>query len=122
MNKINSIPSEKTPNFSTEMSNITPLLTDNPLHTKILESAVKLGAKLGIPTFIVGGFVRDKLMNRPTTDIDIMVEGDGVGFAKELAKELKINTVVDYEKFGTALIPHSDVEIEIATARKEFFS
>jgi len=122
MNKINSIPSEKIPNFSTKMSNITPLLTENPLHTEILESAGKLGAKLGIPTFIVGGFVRDKLMNRPTTDIDIMVEGDGVDFARKLAKELKINTVVDYEKFGTALIPHSDVEIEIASARKETYS
>ncbi len=104
------------------MSNITPLLTDNPLHTQILETAGKLGAKLGIPTFIVGGFVRDKLMGRATTDIDIMVEGDGVAFARKLAKELKINTVVDYEKFGTALIPHADVEIEVATARKETYS
>ena len=95
MNKINSIPSEKTPNFPTNMSNITPILTNNPLHAEILQTAGRLGAKLGIPTFIVGGFVRDKLMNRPTTDIDIMVEGDGVAFAKQLAKELKINTVVD---------------------------
>ena len=83
MNKINSIPSEKIPNFSSKMSNITPILTNNPLHTDILQTAGKLGAKLDIPTFIVGGFVRDRLMNRLTTDIDIMVEGDGVDFAKK---------------------------------------
>ena len=39
-------------------------------------------------------------------------------FARDLAQKLNINTVVDYEKFGTAMIPHPEMEIEIATARK----
>ena len=104
------------------MSNITQLITDNSLHASILRAAGELGSKGGIPTYVVGGFIRDKLMNRPTNDIDIMVEGDGVAFAKKLAKELKINTVVDYEKFGTALIPHSKLDIEIASARKEIYT
>ena len=104
------------------MSNIRPILTDNKIHAQILNAAGELGSRLKIPTFIVGGFVRDKLMNRATSDIDIMVEGDGVEFAKKLAKELNINTVIDYEKFGTALIPHSDVQIEIATARTESYT
>jgi putative nucleotidyltransferase with HDIG domain len=48
-----------------------------------------------------------------------MVEGDGVAFAKKLARELKVNVTVDYDKFGTAMIPYPDIEIEIASARKE---
>ena len=103
------------------MSNIRPILIDNKIHSEILKSAGELGSELNIPTFIVGGFVRDKLLNRSTSDIDIMVEGDGVEFAKKFAKKLNINTVIDYEKFGTALIPHSNVQIEIATARTETY-
>jgi tRNA nucleotidyltransferase/poly(A) polymerase len=61
-------------------------------------------------------------MNRPSTDIDILVEGNGLDFARKLADQLGIKTVVEYEKFGTALIPHNDVEIEIATARRETYS
>ena len=104
------------------MSNITDLITDNSEHTHILKTAGKLGQDANIPTFIVGGFVRDRLMNRSTNDIDIMVEGDGIQFARNLAKHLNVNTVVDYEKFGTALIPYSSLNIEIATARKETYS
>jgi putative nucleotidyltransferase with HDIG domain len=78
-----------------------------------------LGDKENIPTYIVGGYVRDTLLGKSCQDIDIMVEGDGVAFAKLLASELKVNVTVDYDKFGTALIPYPNVDIEVATARKE---
>ncbi len=109
-------------NFSTRMSSITPLLDSQSTQNHILRIAGELGASQNIPTYVVGGFVRDMLMGRESKDIDIMVEGDGVQFARDLAQKLKINTVVDYEKFGTAMIPHPEVEIEIATARKEEYS
>ena len=48
-----------------------------------------------------------------------MVEGDGIKFARKLAQKLGVDITVDYEKFGTALIPHPELGIEVATARKE---
>jgi len=101
------------------MSSISQLLKENNPHEEILTITGSLGDKENIPTYIVGGYVRDTLLGKSCQDIDIMVEGDGVAFAKLLAKELKVNVTVDYDKFGTALIPYSNVDIEVATARKE---
>ena len=101
------------------MANIEHLLTKKNTHTDILRIAGKLGSKKNIPTFVVGGYVRDQLLNRDSYDIDIMVEGDGISFAKLLAKELNIKTVVEYNKFGTALIPLEGGNIEVASARVE---
>ena len=101
------------------MSSISQLLRENNPHEEILTLAGKLGERENIPTYIVGGYVRDTLLRKSCEDIDIMVEGDGVAFAKKLARELKVNVTVDYDKFGTALIPYPDVNIEVATARIE---
>jgi len=104
------------------MSSISHLLTEDPRHKDILETAGKLAQRQSMPAFVVGGFVRDTLLGKSTNDIDIMVEGDGIKFAKLLAKSLKVEVTVDYDKFGTALIPHHEVEIEVATARKESYA
>ena len=101
------------------MSSISQLLKENNPHEDILTIAGSLGDKENIPTYIVGGYVRDTLLGKSCQDIDIMVEGDGIAFAKLLANELKVNVTVDYDKFGTALIPYPNVDIEVATARKE---
>ena len=101
------------------MSSISQLLKENNPHEDILTIAGSLGDKENIPTYIVGGYVRDTLLGKSCHDIDIMVEGDGVAFAKLLASELKVNVTVDYDKFGTALIPYPNIDIEVATARKE---
>ena len=108
-----------TPNFKACMSSISQLLKENNPHEDILAIAGSLGEKENMPTYIVGGYVRDTLLGKSCKDIDIMVEGDGVAFAKKLARELKVNVTVDYDKFGTAMIPYPDVEIEVATARIE---
>ena len=101
------------------MGNISPLLENNAKHGKILSMAGKLAFDEKIPAYVVGGYVRDMLLGRSSNDIDIMVEGDGIEFAKKLSKILHVDVTVDYEKFGTALIPHPDLEIEVASARKE---
>ena len=103
------------------MGSISEILTKNTLHVDILSTAGNLASKENLPAYVVGGYVRDMLLNRDSNDIDIMVEGDGIAFAKKLAKELKVDMTVDYEKFGTALIPHPDLEIEVATARTETY-
>ena len=104
------------------MSNISELLRGNVLHEEILSTAGELALQENIPAYVVGGFVRDMLLGRKSNDIDIMVEGDGIAFAKKLAKRLNVNLTVDFEKFGTALIPHPELEIEIASARKEEYA
>ena len=103
------------------MLNIKDQLNSTP-HKKILLTAGSLSDELAIPSYIVGGYVRDIILNRETTDIDIMVEGDGVLFAKKLSQKLNIDNIVVYEKFQTALIPNKEIQIEIATARTETYS
>ena len=101
------------------MSSISELLTGNSLHKEILFTAGNLASEQKLPAYVVGGYVRDMLLDRVTSDIDIMVEGDGIAFAKKLAKKLKVDITVDYDRFGTALIPHPELGIEVASARKE---
>ena len=101
------------------MSSISELLTGNSLHKEILITAGKLAYREKLPAYVVGGYVRDMLLGRVSSDIDIMVEGDGIAFAKKLAKKLEVDITVDYDRFGTALIPHPELEIEVASARKE---
>ena len=101
------------------MGNISELLMGNTLQKEILSTAGNLASKEKLPVYVVGGYVRDMLLGRSSNDIDIMVEGDGIAFAKKLALELGVDITVDYDRFGTALIPHPELEIEVASARKE---
>ena len=87
----------------------------------ILSKAGELGETDGIEVYAVGGFVRDLLMGRPINDIDIMTVGEGIPFAEKLAKKLGKNKVVPFKKYGTALIPNSNIAIEVATARTEVY-
>ena len=75
----------------------------------------------GIKAYLVGGFVRDLLLGKESKDMDVVVVGDGLALADELARSLKIKTVVKYQEFGTAMIPMKDIVLEIVTARKEVY-
>jgi poly(A) polymerase len=88
----------------------------------ILSIAGKLGEKEGLEVYAVGGLVRDLIMSKGLNDIDIMVVGNGIQFSKKLSKKLKINKVVEFEKFGTAIIPNGDLQIEVASARSELYN
>src|SRR5947208_5164779 len=75
-----------------------------------------------IHAYVVGGFVRDILLGRGNDrDIDITVIGDGVGFAKLVAKEFAGARLSVYEKFRTALVEIGDLKIEFVGARKESY-
>jgi putative nucleotidyltransferase with HDIG domain len=79
--------------------------------------------KIGTPAFIVGGFVRDKLIGRSTRDADIVCLGDGITLAHEVSKHFEPVPLVSFFKtFGTAHIRVSDWEIEFVGARKESYS
>jgi tRNA nucleotidyltransferase/poly(A) polymerase len=76
----------------------------------------------GFEIFLVGGFVRDRLMEKECNDIDISVIGDAVEFAELTAKHFKTKLNAVYKKFGTALLVIDDtIKIEFASARKESY-
>ena len=70
--------------------------------------------------YLVGGAVRDLLMDEPSFDVDVAVEGDGIAFGRALAKALD-GRVVPHEKFGTAVVVHDGGRVDVATARTEFY-
>ena len=88
----------------------------------ILSIAGSIGEDENLEIYVVGGFVRDLLMEKPLNDIDLMVVGDGIGFAKKLARKLGQKKIVPFIKFGTAIIPNKKMNIEVATARTELYS
>jgi len=97
--------------------NIKPLLKD-PIFSKITSLADAHGNEV----YVVGGYVRDLILGRDTKDIDVMVVGSGIEFAKSLAKTLGKNTdLVVYKNFGTALVQSGDTAIEFVGARKESY-
>ena len=76
----------------------------------ILSTAGSLGENENLEVYVVGGFVRDLLMEKPLNDIDLMVVGDGIRFAKKLAHKLGQKKIVPFFKFGTAIIPNKKNE------------
>jgi len=91
------------------------------LNLPILKQIGEIADDENIQAFVVGGFVRDALMKREREhfDIDIVVVGDGVAFAKKVANHFKKKSVVTFEKFGTAQLILDDVKIEFVGSRKE---
>jgi putative nucleotidyltransferase with HDIG domain len=98
---------------------------DIPCTDKELEVFGKISRAaetLGITAYLIGGFVRDKLIGRPTKDADIVCVGDGIALAHEVAGMLQPRPSVSYFKnFGTAQIKWSDWEIEFVGARRESY-
>ncbi len=89
----------------------------------IFELLSKTASAKGINAFVIGGYVRDQLLNRGSKkDIDIVVEGSGIDFAKAIAsaigKDVKVHI---FKNFGTAMIHTSDWELEFVGARKESY-
>ena len=87
----------------------------------LLRSAGELGDELGCEVYAVGGFVRDILLGRPNLDLDLVVEGDGISYAKELVAKLG-GRVKTHSKFKTAVtILDSGQRVDVATARLEYY-
>jgi poly(A) polymerase len=93
---------------------------------KELEILKKIGyaaEALQVPCYLIGGFVRDKIIGRPTKDIDIVCLGDGIALAEAVSKKFSPKPEVNFFKnFGTAQIKTDDLEIEFVGARKESYS
>ncbi|MFO7605580.1 MAG: prohead protease, partial [Desulfurivibrionaceae bacterium] len=87
----------------------------------LLRTIGEVAARNGYAAYAVGGFVRDLLLRKHNLDLDIVVEGDGIKFAEELAARLK-GQIRTHEKFNTAVVILPDgFKIDIATARLEYY-
>ena len=104
------------------MSNITSLLKNNSQHYDLFITAGKVAKEQNLSCYLVGGYVRDILLNRKSTDIDIMVEGDALAYAKILGRKIGVPKIVEFEEFGTARIPYDKFEIEVSSARSESYT
>ncbi len=121
------------------ISSSSPDLLKEPLHVRtrnvlkfmkerltprILDMLRVIGEKayeLGCNAYVVGGFVRDLFLYRTNEDLDIVIEGDGIAFAKKYAKFVNAR-IHSYEKFGTAVIIFPDgFKIDVASARMEYY-
>ncbi len=85
----------------------------------ILKQIGAVADERGVEAYVVGGFVRDTLMGKECSDIDIVVIGSGITFAEAVAVSLRKKKIVTYEKFGTAMMPVENGKIEFVGARKE---
>ena len=88
----------------------------------VFEKIARAAADLGTSAYLIGGFVRDKLIGRPTKDADIVCAGDGIALAHKVAESLTPRpSVAWFKNFGTAQIKWNDWEIEFVGARKESY-
>ncbi|MDA8164709.1 MAG: CBS domain-containing protein [Desulfobacteraceae bacterium] len=87
----------------------------------LLRTIGEAAAAGGFTAYAVGGFVRDLLLHQKNFDLDIVIEGDGIEFARRLAGQLG-GTMNSHEKFGTAVVKLPDgFTIDVATARLEYY-
>ena len=88
----------------------------------ILQTIGEVADQCGYGAYVVGGFVRDLFLYRSDEDVDIVIEGDGIAFAKTYAKLQKAR-IHTYAKFGTAVIIFEDgFKIDVASARLEYYT
>ena len=80
------------------------------------------GRQLEVPVYVIGGYVRDRILGLECKDLDIVCEGSGIALAEEVAARLRpIPRITVYKRFGTAMLRHGDMEIEFVGARKESY-
>ena len=92
-----------------------------PLTNPIFRRISRLAEEQGVRAFVVGGYVRDHFLRRPSTDIDVVVVGSGIALAEALGRELHAKVSV-FKTFGTAMLRHKGVEVEFVGARRESYT
>ena len=88
---------------------------------QIFTAVSEVASEKGTSAFVIGGFVRDLILKRPSKDIDIVVLGSGLEIAEHVANKLGVKKVAYYKNFGTAAFMFDDLEIEFVGARKESY-
>lgn len=92
-----------------------------PLKHPIFGFLSEIATEKGIDAYVIGGYVRDLLLHRPSQDIDIVVHGSGIELAEAAAQRLGNLRVSVFKNFGTAMFRYKGMEIEFVGARKESY-
>ncbi len=88
----------------------------------VFKYVADVSAETNTPAYVIGGFVRDKLLNRPSKDLDFLIIGNGMQFAELVAQKIGKNAKVNvFKNFGTAQLFYQDWDIEFVGARKESY-
>ena len=96
-------------------------ITQGFLDHKVFEIVSEVAQEQGVRAFVIGGYVRDCFLGRPSKDIDIVVEGSGIALAEAVAERVRSNVSV-FKNFGTAMLRYKGVEVEFVGARKESYN
>jgi len=91
------------------------------LKHKIFQTIGLEASKLNNKAFVIGGYTRDLLLNRPSKDIDFVTEGSGIELAKNAAKSLGVKRVNYFKTYGTAQFVFEGIDLEFVGARKESY-
>ena len=93
------------------------------LDREIFRQISRIADRMGVECYVVGGYVRDIFLERPSNDIDVVVVGSGIEVASALKGELGRRAHLSvFRNFGTAQVKFRDVEVEFVGARKESYS
>jgi poly(A) polymerase len=87
----------------------------------VFKVASQIVTEKGLEAYVIGGYVRDLILERPSKDIDIVVVGSGMDLAKECAERLRVKKVSLFQNFGTAQFKYKDLDVEFVGARKESY-
>ena len=94
----------------------------NKLSGTVFEIITASADALHLESYVIGGFVRDLILRRPSKDIDVVCVGSGIVLAQEVASRLgKKAKFAFFKNYGTAQVRYKDIEIEFVGARKEFY-
>lgn len=91
------------------------------LKSLVFKTIAQVADENGNEAYVIGGFVRDLILKRPTTDIDVVVVGSGIDLANEVAKKLGGLKVSVFKNFGTAMFKYKGMDIEFVGARRESY-
>ena len=87
----------------------------------VFKVASQIVTENGSEAYVIGGYVRDLILGRPSKDIDIVVVGNGLDLAEACAEKLRVKKVSFFKNFGTAQFMYKDLEVEFVGARKESY-
>ena len=96
------------------------VISEGFLDDEIFSIVSKVAEEKGVRAFVIGGYVRDCFLGRPSKDIDIVVEGSGIGLAEAVGERVHSRVSV-FKNFGTAMLKYHGTEIEFVGARKESY-
>lgn len=92
-----------------------------PLEHPVFKTLSEIAEEEGVEAYVIGGYVRDLLLHRPSKDIDVVVHGSGIALAEKAAERLGELHVSVFKNFGTAMFRYKGMEVEFVGARRESY-